>query len=74
MKTPLLPAEARKKWQSSTIANPCKEVVKICERAPTLPNKDLVARCVAAGIAKRTASVRISRWKKVRRLAMGKKK
>lgn len=63
MSKKLLPAQAMKKWITSTVAEPCKVALKICERHPSLSNKELVAKCVAAGVSKKTASVRVSRFK-----------
>lgn len=64
MKPKLLPAAARQLWQSSTVAFPLSVVRRICKKTPTASNKTLVEKCIKAGVAKRTASVTVSRWKK----------
>lgn len=52
------------KWQTSAAAEPCKVVARICKKSPTLPSKELIARCVKAGVSKNTANVRVCLFKK----------
>ncbi len=64
MPATLLPAEARSRWVSSEVPRPMARCRTICDKYPDKPRLEQVTLCVKAGVAKATASVAVSRWRK----------
>lgn len=68
MPATLLPAEARKRWVSSEVPRPMAKCRDICDRHPDETREQHMARCIKAGVAKATASVACSRWRRAKGL------
>ena len=61
---PLIPAEVRKNWDTSTVANPMTVIRRIFNKAKSAKSSTLVERCVKEGVLKSTATVGISKLKR----------